>query len=174
MRVRGRARLVARPRGRLGTCVRVDVALGVDDGELASLLGPVLRARVRITPPDRLDDLLGSDALAKQLDCARTVANVDNRLRCRGADAGLCREHAVADCEDARLHRAADLTSCRIVREDREGSGWPRQVGRTLRNRSLSRDHSEEESDDGSTHGILGPGGSGKVHHPGNRTQQHH
>src|SRR5204863_2094243 len=102
VRVRGRARLVARPRGRLGTCVRVDVALGVDDGEVASLLGPVLRARVRITPPDRLDDLLGSDALAKQLDCARTVANVDNRLRCRGADAGLCREHAVADCEDAR------------------------------------------------------------------------
>ena len=57
---------------------------------------------------------------AQQRDRLRPVAHVDDRLRGRGADAGLGPQHAVADREHPRLHRAADLAGGRIEAENRE------------------------------------------------------
>ena len=76
--------------------------------------------RIGIAVPDGLDDRLGRHARPEQREALRPVAHVDDRLRRDHADAGLRPEHAVADGEHARLHRAANLTGGRVVAEDRE------------------------------------------------------
>ena len=123
-----RARFVAGPLGRLRAGVGVHVALRVDHGELASRFRPI-GARIGIAFPDGFHDLLRRDALAKQRDRARSVADVDDGLRRRGADARLGVEYAVPDREHARLDGAADLAGLRIVGENRERSGRPGEVG---------------------------------------------
>ena len=57
---------------------------------------------------------------AQQRERLRPVADVDDRLRRDDADVRFGPEHAVADGEDARLHRAADLAGRGVVAEDRE------------------------------------------------------
>ena len=93
----------------------------IDHRELPALLGPALRLRVAIAVPDRVDDRRRRHAGAQQGDRLRAVADVDDRLRRRRADAGFGPQHAVADGEDARLHCPADLAGRRIESENREG-----------------------------------------------------
>ena len=71
---------------------------------------------------------------AQQRDRLRPVADVDDGLRRRRARAGFGPQHAVADAEHARLHRAADLAGGRVVAEDRErrhrsAASWARSPG---------------------------------------------
>ena len=57
----GRAKLALFITGILrgfGTGISSDFALGIDDGELASLLGPILRPWIRIRVEDSLDNVL--------------------------------------------------------------------------------------------------------------------
>ena len=93
---------------------------GVDDGELPALLGPALGLRIAVAVPDRLDDRRRRHAGAQQRDRLRPVADVDDGLGGGRADAGLGPQHAVADGEHARLHRAADFAGGRVEAENRE------------------------------------------------------
>jgi hypothetical protein len=98
--------------------------------ELASLLGPVLRQRIAILCEDLADDRRRLRVLAQQLDRARAVADVDDRLGGRDAGIGVGPQHPVADREDARLHGAADFAGRRVEAEDRERAGVPQRFGR--------------------------------------------
>jgi hypothetical protein len=98
------------------------LAGGIDDRKLASGFRPrlIAIAGVGIAIPDLLHDVGGLQALAQQLESLRAIADIHNRLGRGRAHAGLGPEHAVADREHARLHRAAEFTRLRIKPEDRK------------------------------------------------------
>src|SRR5215813_15529696 len=112
------AELVSGPGRSFSAGERGGFASGVDDGELAALFGPILRARVRVGIPDLFDDLFRSDSLLEQSQRLLAIADIHNRLRGGRSDAGLGPEHAVADREDARLHSPSDLAGVRVEAED--------------------------------------------------------
>ena len=95
---------------------------GVDHGELAARAW----SSARVADRDRSSQIAlmiaaGAIPALQQRNRLRPVADVDDGLRGRGADAGFGPQHAVADREHARLHRAADFAGGRVVAEDREG-----------------------------------------------------
>ena len=95
------AALVPGPLRRLRTGEGRVLALQVHHGELPSLLGPVVRQRIRILVPDLFDDRGRRRAAAQQLESPRPIADVHNRLRRRDASGRVGPQDAVADREHA-------------------------------------------------------------------------
>src|SRR5262249_12023341 len=89
--------LMTRPRCRLRASECRCFSSGINDGKLATLLGPIHGPRVGIRFPDLLEYLFGRDPFPEQRQCLRAIADIDYRLCCGGAYTGLCPQHAVAD-----------------------------------------------------------------------------
>ena len=120
--------LVAGPRRRFRAGVCRVVALRIHDRELAPGFLPALAgvAGIGIAVEDRLDDRVRLHPRAQQRERLRPVADVDDRLRRRDADARLAPQHAVADGEHARLHGRAQLAGRGVVAENGKGAGTER------------------------------------------------
>ena len=126
------AALLARPFGRLRPRICRVLALQIHHRELPSLLAPGIGQRVGVFLENLLDDRGRLHLLPQQRERLASIADIHDRLRRGDADVGVGPEDAIADGEDARLHRAADFAGEWIEPENRKRAGVPQRPIRRL------------------------------------------